>query len=298
MEKKTFLKLLLIVFAFIFLLCITIFFFKRNREKESIEVDTDVVAEEEENVEEEIVEQFTKVSDINTFYTVEKYIQDYYNYLAEGKYNEVYSLLDKSYIKDNEISKDNVNKKLAINHSVEFVANNMEYRENNELLTVYKVRGMEINREEKNKKDVFFIVKFDWDINKYSISSVNNFEIEIKMDNSINKESDFNSFEYITLSDVEEANYYYRNLKSRFLFDQKSLYDCLNKDYLENKLNNSYDEFEKKFNEIKNDIIDSQLIKYKIDYIEDTIVYKLIDSNDICYELTVQNAMDYKLNIK
>lgn len=256
--------------------------------------------------------EIKKVEDASIFYSIsyciEKYCDNLYiNYntydqeMIEKRRDNLYNVLDKTYIEENNITKQNIFEHVKIrDEQVEFTATQM-----NELIgeknSVYAVRGFLENSENKYIEEICFKVILNTDNTTYSIVPIENSknkqlsEINLTLDNLDEIEANEDNRFVIT-------NVSYSSLLTRYMVYYKNMalnypdraYELLDENYRKNRFAN-LEEFRKYIDIHKEEINNIKLDKYQINNYEDYVQYITLDTNSNYYMFQENGIMQYSL---
>lgn len=242
-----------------------------------------------------------KVSDYNVFFANVSIVNNYLTYVANNNSEAVYSLLNKSYIRDNGINKDNV-LDLIDDYSVlsSFEVSSMDYVKVNKDY-IYSVEGkIYENVYDSARKlvddDFKLIIITDTSKNTYSLYPVND-----------NTKDVINGIMWIRISNND-----YNILGETFEIDKEkvcAIYFSNYMNYVYNDIDYAYglisDEMKKIYND-KNEYIDYVYDNFSLlsstgdmcnlSINDDYKVYTVIDTNKNTYMFTESSIMNYKVD--
>lgn len=242
-----------------------------------------------------------KVSDYNVFFANVSIVNNYLTYVANNNSEAVYSLLNKSYIRDNGINKDNV-LDLIDDYSVlsSFEVSSMDYVKVNKDY-IYSVEGkIYENVYDSARKlvddDFKLIIITDTSKNTYSLYPVND-----------NTKDVINGIMWIRISNND-----YNVLSETFEIDKEkicTIYFSNYMNYVYNDIDYAYglisDEMKKVYNDKKEYIdyiydnfyfLSSTADRCKLAIQDDYKVYIVVDTNGNTYQFTENSIMNYKVD--
>lgn len=261
------------------------------------------------------------------FYAVSDAIQKYYDYLnadvsdlnvdknaydvamAEmtgindrtSKSEAVYSLLDTEYIKENNISKDNVLTKIKDTGPVQFYALSMNYLDgtvNQRFAVLGKIRLLEDKYKYQN---VAFIVTVGKDISLYMIRPLkkeysNVKEIELQEYNDTIEKNNYNILKYTTYKDDKITQKYFDYYKEIVHYDKDEIYNLLDDEY-KNKRFGSKEVFSKYIDSIEDseDVITAK--QYTVNTYDDYKEYVCKDQYENLYIFKEKAPMDVTIEL-
>lgn len=286
MKNKNIITVILIALIILIILGLLISF-KINDLKEANTVN--VI--DENNITQENTE---KITDYNTFYTIETCIQkyetllhlDYEKQLNElnqpsiaamygidsetGKANALLELLDIEYINEDDINVDNIFSILGQykdNVEVKVLEIN-KLDSSNSRISAYSVYVQVTSEDKVEKVNKLYIIRLDNVNNTFSIYPINDQVFksidEINVTNKVEliEKKQNNTFVFMQYNDSQIATRYFQEYKNLILNDARGAYDKLDEEY-RNKRFGNVDNFIKYVNENKKDIQSSQIMKYQ-----------------------------------
>lgn len=282
---RIWLKWAIVGLIFIIVILGTVIYFVLNDNKDDgvrTGMDLNTV---EENVVIEEISEWTDVPNLSLAYSIQYCIQRYYSYGSEGNSEALYNSLDKEYVSKNGVSKENVLDVLNMKRNIKFVVCNVKYLEN-ENITAFQVEGMDLYANGAVKR--YYVVKVDFEGNKFSIYPTDKMEEDVKLTNTINS-SDDNIFESVNLTEEQEARQYLINFKYQALYNSEDLFNKFDK-----QIWSSYDEFKSfvakfKFSEVVRD--------YSVNYNNSYTEYFITDSLGNKLAFIVKSAMNYSVRV-
>ena len=158
------------------------------------------------------IDSLDKTSDI--YYTIEENGERKYD--SNLQKQSIYSFLSSSYIKDNNITENNIDKYVRIiNEKYRFYPTEIRTLSNNTALTTFKVKGIIQNLEYKNATRIYCIVNVDYTNRTFSIQQMEEkqFEEYKNVTNSENSiKSNGNNIFNTTNIDVQKVSLEYLQL--------------------------------------------------------------------------------------
>lgn len=266
---------------------------------------------------------YIDVSDANIFFTVVNCVERYekickFNinnasedvYINEDEYlldikNEeqrkesIYDLLDKNYIKQNNINEKNVLKYIySIDNDTYLIPKKMKVKYgtnvNTYLYETYLVKGQKISKK-------IFIVRMNNSNSTFSIEFVNNTDDDISKIQVLENENaientGYNKFRIKNMKTEEIAQEYMNNYKELVMADSSIIYnEYLNEEYKSNRFG-SEEEFKNYITKNIDDIRICQLSKYAKEEIEDNKEqYICVDQYENYYIFDEKSVMQYTI---
>lgn len=257
------------------------------------------------------------VKNASVYYTVEYYVQRYLDYVSldinkkeeenedeyvpdihsnEEKYEYLYGLLDDDYIKNNNITLDNISKFIKVtNKPIKFTALKINEVEE-EKTRVYAVYGRVEDKEAKKLISYsYFKLKFDIKNNTFSIEPVENCqninEINLGKDDEPIEKNGKNIYGYLKLTEKELLNKYMDYYQYAVANYPEEIYNILDVGYKSAKFKD-VEEFKKYISNRKKVVI---LDKYKSQKNKNETQYTCIDTDGNYYIINQTSIMQFSL---
>lgn len=161
---------------------------------------------------------------------------------------ELYHLLDTDYIKQNELTIQNIDTKFSNYYaSLEFQIKSMYVLDAKEELAIYFVYGDLINKNNNKIEDYGFIVKRDTQNLKFSIipydymmdngykeNSIESKNLD-KIKDSLIEENDHNDYTSNAYDDEYISNYYFNRYKIQLQYNVEEIYNSMEREYREKR---------------------------------------------------------------
>ena len=248
----------------------------------------------------------------NVFFTVENCVQTYYKYIysqyegtnfdtmvegisnEEEKKNAILSVLDTTYISENNINTDNVlNLGEGINHYVKFAGTDYKVVSGQRIDTYAIVGKLYENMKEISSNG--FIVRLDKENLTFSIEpdQVDNIdEIQISTNETPIEVNNFKIFTYEKLSEDELVTKYFADYKRQVIGNANAAFEMLDDEYREKKFAD-VTEFGKYISD--RNIQTAFLESYQINNYDEYTQYVCLDQYNNYYIFNVSNVMNYKV---
>lgn len=316
-KKWILILFVIIIILIILILCLNIISPQNN----NIEDDFTIAKPEESYILEENV---TLEKNYNTFFTVEKNIQNFNLYLKVKNKKAVYELLSKEMIQNNGINEENV-----LDYVYSLNVNNYEFRlkelyvSESYIYPEYYAKGEIIQRNQINT--LYYLIQVDQNKMTWEIEPIlkQRYEEYIKSKaqskNKVIEETTYNKFKITTVNDEDIAKKYFRNLIYDLLHNTQETYNMLENEYkikrfstLENFQNfinekssnllsmdmysiKHLEEFENEelYNEYLRNLKQVGLNKYHIKKYTNYTQYVCIDDYNNCYIFNETSPMNY-----
>lgn len=184
----------------------------------------------------DIEETVVLEKDYNTFFSIEKNLQNYCLYLRVRNTKALYELLTEEYINNNKITQENIANYLPKIESsdYEFRLNEL-YVNDSELYPIYYAYGEIIQKQ--GKLEQYDTIYVDRSTLSIKIEPLTKQEYEAKIKGAKQQEerkiprTQFNELKQITLSKEEIATKYFKNYIYQALHDQEKAYSSLDTEY-------------------------------------------------------------------
>lgn len=215
-------------------------------------------------------EKPTRTNRVNTYITIEEVVKNYIENMKSQNSDIVLSILNKEYVKEKNISKDNLNVQEYKN--IDNYKNIEMYEQNSEEYVVYYIKG-QIN----SKSEIYFEVGVDMKKQTYDIMPITKDEYTTKINKSSEKrtieQNEYNNIEFKNYDNSDIAKMYFDDYLKQMISNPEVAYSLLDKQYREAKFG-EYNEFVKYINSNKE--------KFELTYKLETL-----DNNDF------ENYSDY-----
>lgn len=147
-----------IIFTVIIIIIILIgaFFLIKNNNKNSVNV------QESQNVIKIETIDTEEVTNSAMYFTVKSCVDTYVKYISEQNNEALYGILDKTYIEQNNINKNNILSSISVleGKNIDFNIQEMRVKDEDEEIQVYYIKGM-LRNENDNKKQIQLTVNID-----------------------------------------------------------------------------------------------------------------------------------------
>lgn len=269
--NKTIRKIIICIAIILFVIIIILIFGILNNNKK-FQSDYEPQEVSEEDYKEEYNSKFRKCDITSNYFIVKNIINKYNSYrnklLTTGdkiavyrqatneealkKYKEeqaekevriaedyIYNILSSEYLKENNMSKDDIKEEFGLNKQLDIVIKNMYMMENSQTISTYFIDGMNIDNSEEKKEDFFIAVSLD--INSYTFciypeeycrkKGYNRIIEGAETINNLEKIEDkkYNKYDYIyNIPDGDIVKEYFYNYKYSMMYDIENAYNMLN----------------------------------------------------------------------
>lgn len=329
MEGKEILKKMIIILAVIVIIIIVVLFLisgnkgnEKQLEKATHNQVDPVINEKNENKEE---------TSPTRFYTVEialkRYLEcvklDYEKHLSEEevetgestkaniydisseeeKTEKILKLLDTDFIKENNITRNNLNKYVNMDTDEIVSVRTMQMKVlEKEQFKTYSVKIQYVT--ESGKKDVeYFVVTLDEFNSTYMVKPVNNVENidEIKLDakksySKIENNDNFNKYSYARVDDAEMTAKYFRQYQNSLINDTEEAYNILEKEYKEKRFGN-YETFKHYVEKNIQELSKAHIEQYLVNKSNDSKEYVCKDQNENIYIFKATSVANYAVQL-
>lgn len=213
------------------------------------------------------------------------YIQDEYDSLLQKEY--VYNLLSDSYIKTENINKQNILEKInLVSKSENFIPLKMNVLEK-ENIKKYVAYGIIVDLDNNYIQDLYIIVNLDFKNKTYAIQPINNeykdiSEIEINNENISIEKNSYNTYISQNITNEYITSQYFNLFKRIALSKCEILYNMMPNDYKEKRFAN-INNFEDYISENRNNLLDTKINQYLVNTYNDYIEYVAKDQYENIY---------------
>ena len=262
------------------------------------------------------------VSDASKFYTVRNCVNSYfdainiknYNYYGYNEKKEytqivdtiiikqnIYNLLDRNFVINNDIDLDNINKKIeVVSQKVVFVPLKMNYKESEDIES-YVVYGIIEDIAENYLKDLNLIVNLDKVNTTFSVEPLSNVtknidEIEVNISNLSIEQNDNNKFDWVSVDDEYIIREYLNSYKRIAIGKPELAYDYLDSEYKEKRFS-SVDEYKEYVQKNKEIIRVINASKYLVEESKGYKEYVCMDQYENYYIFSTTSPMNYTLRL-
>lgn len=304
-------KLILIIAIICIIMVVLILLLKVNSKYNTTNTLNEIELVEEVEDVEDMENTLKRMNDRSDFYAVEGCITKFYTYYADSFSSDdlseegakaIYSMLNEEYIKENEITQQNIVTKLKKINISRININEMYVNQKSENIYVYIVKGRLRETATGNISDfklmlmldmlkgTFNVFLDDYITKNYSDIELGQ-ELEIEIPTNIEKNS-YNTFDYEVIDDEEYVRKLMEKYKEEMLFDRESAYNHLDKEYREKRFENFSDfELYAKANTAKN--VTLKLTRYRKEIYDDYTEYVCVDGKGNYYIFKEDSVMNY-----
>lgn len=304
-------KIILIILILISILVILIVTSKKDEEKN---------VEQQGDIGEQIDYENIKIEDVSDnvkYFTVRNCINEYYNKInpngsfyqrgnnedgskitmEEKEIKKIqYSLLSKKYIKNNNITVDNVRDYIDnIKENVVFIPLEMKVLRGS-IVDKYIVKGFLKDYDNNFKNEVYIIVNLDGVNKTFSIEPLNNSykdleEIETQNENELIEKSEYNQYVDVKISNEYVSREYFSIYKSMILVKPEIAYQILDNQYKEKRFGD-IDGFKKYISKNEEELSKAQCKAYLVNNYQDYREYVCKDQYSNLYIFREKNMVN------
>lgn len=314
---KSLLKKLIIIFAVILVIVLIVFaIVLTNQQEQGTQIDSEEqnIIEMTDQIEEE---KMSKVEAREKFYIVKQSVYSYldiintrnsiyYGYNDNNEmtklYDEndkIYKLLSTSYIQNNNITKDNIDKFIKkIDSKALFVPLEVKYR-GSENLYKYAISGYITDLQYNILQNIYLIVNLDLNNNTFSIEpiaevdNIQNVDLGTEELQPIKQNAD-NTVDYITANEQYVSNDYLDTFKKMMLSKPEAAFSRLDEEYREKRFTD-LEGFIKYINKNRNTILTITLHQYQSNNFDGYTQYVCIDQYGNYYIFNEKDVMNYSV---
>lgn len=226
--------------------------------------------------------------------------------LKKQNIQTVYNILDEDYIKENNITLNNLETKLKKINKVSIDIANIYVYTKNENIKVYFVYGNLIDSSTHTASDFKIMLKVDTlnrtfnvllqdYVEKYYNDIKVGEQINVNISNSIENKK-YNVYTFENMTDEEYLKEIFTNCKLELLYNPESIYNKFSDEYKLNRFT-TISELKKYVEENKTDIAKMQLAKYQKNVYEDYTEYICLDNNNKYYVIEEKELLDYTISL-
>lgn len=313
MKKNKKLFLIILTTVFLFIIIVLLFFInKKNNNTENTNEIINEVSDEDESSNEIVNENVTfkqvsiqknaeKLTNPSEYYIVSDCINILINNINKKDNEGVYNIIDGSYIKNN-----NINKEQILNYIGDFKLNKYFYAEE-----MYKISGTvnifyskgyldnEDPQQGSEKQNYFCAVLIDNSSKTFCIIPLNENEYNNKKEIeeiSFIAKNNYNMVTSKGITNESMCNTYFYKYKTLLLFNPDKAYDLLDESYKKSRFKNK-SEFISYINEYKSEIQNIKFTKYAVNDEDDYTEYVCQDQYDNYYIFRDVAVFDYTVKL-
>lgn len=180
---------------------------------------------------------------------------------------KVYNYLDIDYIKQNNITIENIQEKLGNYNNIVTIIDEINFAEVNENVRVYFIQGKNVNKETKESTKFNMTISTDSQNRTFEVYP-NSYKYNLKIGEELNIKKDkidnktYNKYTYKIINDETYCLDMVRDLKDRLMYDVDGLYNKINGEYRNAKFS-SMTEFRNYITKQYNKLININITKYQ-----------------------------------
>ena len=299
MEKlKKSILILLIIIVIIIICIVSMKFHKKNDDIQEVEDTEDKLY---------VDTELQSINDINMYAIIENIVNSYIDYNSNNEYEKIISMIDDKYIKDNNITTDNVKDKIEeIKGSPLVLINNITQQNISNNKTIYNISYDLVKDKSLEENDGLRYESF-YNTNEETTTE-ENCRININIDSeqqifsivpgkmeqsdfSIEK-NEYNTYEYIVLNSQKQAEMYIQNFENNLRYKIKESYNKLDEEYKKKRFG-SLEKYQQYMNENEKYFLNFELNKYKEENNDNYTEYICIDQYGNYYLFKDKGVMDY-----
>lgn len=299
MEKlKKSILILLIIIVIIIICIVSMKFHKKNDDIQEVEDTEDKLY---------VDTELQSINDINMYAIIENIVNSYIDYNSNNEYEKIISMIDDKYIKDNNITTDNVKDKIEeIKGSPLVLINNITQQNISNNKTIYNISYDLVKDKSLEENDGLRYESF-YNTNEETTTE-ENCRININIDSeqqifsivpgkmeqsdfSIEK-NEYNTYEYIVLNSQKQAEMYIQNFENNLRYKIKESYNKLDEEYKKKRFG-SLEKYQQYMNENEKYFLNFELNKYKEENNDNYTEYICIDQYGNYYIFKDKGVMDY-----
>jgi len=239
----------------------------------------------------------------NEFFAVKSCITKYLSYVSLEDDEIVYAILDKNYIEEYNINRQNVLLNLDKYNNPVFYSDKIYVIQNTAEVYTYFIYGNIVDKDTMEKDEFKIVVRMDKEKDLFSFISyryIEDKQYNIKLGNTIAFEYDYienkqyNKFAFKNISDNEIIVHYFNEMKDNVIYNVENLYRKLQQEYRQRRFSN-IEEFKNYINNNITDIYSAKVDKYDVKEYKEYTQYICIDQNNNYYIINETYPGQYTL---
>lgn len=235
---------------------------------------------------------------------IEEETEDFIDEQKKLSLEKMYSMLDKEYINENEITMEDILNKLGEIGSSEINITDMYVSEQSLDVSIYFVYGRLRNTKTSEISDFSMMVKVDSSnktfsiflqdyVQKYYNTIKEGDALQINVNGTI-EPNEYNTYEYKHISDEEYVQDLFNQFKKEILFDRELVYNRLDEEYRTKKFDSLEDFVQYCKKNVRQNVVMS-FSQYKKEKEDGYTRYVCLDQNGEVYIFNENAVMDYTL---
>ncbi len=241
------------------------------------------------------------VSDNTTFFSVSSNINKLYNYYNDNNNEKLYSILNSSYIEQNNLNKENLLLNFNSLDSKAFGAKEI-YVVSKINLYKYYVYGYEKNNSMDElgyiMSEKYYILNLDINTRRFNIELIDESEYtkattRKKFNFDLIQKNNHNIFEYLNVNDQTIATIYFNEYKNNLMHNPEYIYERISLGTKE-KYFSTIDKFNNYIKDNTEEILNSSVTEYT----KSGPSYLIVDNYKNEYTFRINKIMDYTISIK
>lgn len=243
----------------------------------------------------------TRCDNLSSIYNTDEDIENFSN--------SIYDILDSTYIKDNNITVDNVKNLFSDFDTFNMLIDDMYCYQQDDNLYLYIVYGSVGNIEKVERTNFKYIVRVDKDNKTYSIIPSTLYVDEIGLGN-VNENSDINVEQFKSITNKTENNKFNESIipdekyvydlfddyKIRSMYDYNGLYNMLDEYYRNTNFPEQY-MFEEYCKNNLSKFVSMSINNYNKNKVDGKNKYIIVDQNEEYYVFTEEYPMKYTVKV-
>lgn len=243
----------------------------------------------------------TRCDNLSSIYNTDEDIENFSN--------SIYDILDSTYIKDNNITVDNVKNLFSDFDTFNMLIDDMYCYQQDDNLYLYIVYGSVGNIEKVERTNFKYIVRVDKDNKTYSIIPSTLYVDEIGLGN-VNENSDINVEQFKSITNKTENNKFndsiipdekyvydlFDDYKIRSMYDYNGLYNMLDEYYRNTNFPEQY-MFEEYCKNNLSKFVSMSINNYNKNKVDGKNKYIIVDQNEEYYVFTEEYPMKYTVKV-
>lgn len=289
-------KIIIIVVIIIILITIALFVVKYLDKKDKQENFENTITM-------DIANTISLIDNRNEFFAVKSCVTKYLTYIAQEDKEMVYSMLDKNYIEEYNITQETALSNISKYTNPVFYNDKIYVIQDTIEVYTYFVYGKVIDKETGDISEFNVVVRLDKGNDLFSIipyKYIEDKQYSIVEGNSIVFEyneienNTYNTFAFKNITDEEMSVFYMNEIKDNFVYDLEASYYKLDETY-RNKRFLNLEEYEKYITKNISNLYSAKLQKFQINEYTNYNQYVLIDQNEKYYIVNETHPGEYTI---
>lgn len=289
-------KIIVIVLVIIILLIISLFIVKYVNKKDREENFENTITM-------EIKNTINLLNNRNEFFAVKSCVTKYLSFASQEDKEIIYSMLDKNYISQYNITKENALSNIEKYTEPVFYSDKIYVIQDTMNIYTYFVYGKVIDKQTGKISEFQIVIRLDKENDLFSVipyKYIQDNKYNIDVGNSVTfkyneiQDNLYNKFAFKNITDQEMSIYYMNEIKNNIVYDIENSYTKLDETYRKKRFTN-LEEYKKYVNKNITNIYSSKLQKFQINEYKGYNQYVCVDQNEKYYIINEINPGQYTI---